>query len=487
MGADSKQQQREQAQQAALAAALHHNNNNSISQQNNNNNNGSSHHHQKGGAGSAAASLTAAYENILYSQLTKGTTTPTPTDTLNNNHHHHLNHHLSHHHHHQPIDLNIGSTTQRRQHEGDPKPEDLSNHHGKEGGGSLANGEGRRSRYNSNHHPSRPSSASSIASASSIGGAHHRSALDDRMLQVGKVKIEESLGPLEEERQLDMMDDDVELDRKSVGVSGTGEEALPREHDQEEMEEVDEEVVTESRLREEEDEDELANDKADDEDDEEGVRQKDQLKEVLTDDGEERKESTVSVGGKRRRSSTGTASAKEVLDNILYSSNSNDRTIDSTSSPAVTPSPMAMVRERSVSPADGSGSNHAEDHMLANNKSGGSVTGDDLKSDLSDDSNPHHPVAGPASSPLFGAVASVAVADIRNSAQAVEHGEKFLKWLEACSDPNVTAMQVMQFKYLLNSIKLSAERQQLQTTAASGGGSFGGAGPEERTRIRKRK
>ncbi|GAB0087518.1 Protein distal antenna [Sergentomyia squamirostris] len=47
---------------------------------------------------------------------------------------------------------------------------------------------------------------------------------------------------------------------------------------------------------------------------------------------------------------------------------------------------------------------------------------------------------------------------ISSSMEAVEHGEKFLQWLESCSDPNITAMQVMQFRYLLQSIRLSLTR-----------------------------
>lgn len=43
--------------------------------------------------------------------------------------------------------------------------------------------------------------------------------------------------------------------------------------------------------------------------------------------------------------------------------------------------------------------------------------------------------------------------------EALEHGEKFLKWLEACSDPSVTAMQIMQFKTLLNNVKTGADRK----------------------------
>ncbi|XP_018332448.1 protein distal antenna-like [Agrilus planipennis] len=43
--------------------------------------------------------------------------------------------------------------------------------------------------------------------------------------------------------------------------------------------------------------------------------------------------------------------------------------------------------------------------------------------------------------------------------EALEHGEKFLKWLENCGDPSVTAMQIMQFRYLINNIKNNVEKR----------------------------
>lgn len=71
--------------------------------------------------------------------------------------------------------------------------------------------------------------------------------------------------------------------------------------------------------------------------------------------------------------------------------------------------------------------------------------------------------------------------------EAIEHGEQFLKWLESCSDPNITAMQVMQFRTLLNSIKSSviraAAQVQNQLLIDNGLSERG----EERIRMRKRK
>lgn len=73
--------------------------------------------------------------------------------------------------------------------------------------------------------------------------------------------------------------------------------------------------------------------------------------------------------------------------------------------------------------------------------------------------------------------------------QAIEHGEQFLKWLESCSYPSITAIQVMQFKTLLNSIKTSAVRaaSQVQNQLLNDSGASTVTDTEQRGRIRKRK
>ena len=43
--------------------------------------------------------------------------------------------------------------------------------------------------------------------------------------------------------------------------------------------------------------------------------------------------------------------------------------------------------------------------------------------------------------------------------EALKHGEQFMKWLECCSDPGVTALQLFQFRYLLYNVKSCAERR----------------------------
>uniref|UniRef100_A0A182MLC4 Protein distal antenna n=1 Tax=Anopheles culicifacies TaxID=139723 RepID=A0A182MLC4_9DIPT len=456
--ADSKQHLREQqqqqqaaAQQAAIAAALHHhNNNNSLSQQNQNNS--ASSQKGNGGAATTAASLTAAYENILYSQLTKGSSA-NAVDTLNNNHHHHLNHHLSAHLKNEPMDLNMSGAN-----DGDSKPEDLSNHHatsGKDRSGAIGNGDMRRSRYHHNS-PSRPSSASSVAS--SAMSAHGSRDGGERLMPPTLARASED----RDEDETAALDDGEERELKSTTavVEATSTDGVDAGgHKEEDDEEEDRENRNDNGQRA--------------TDDDEGVAQEDQ--EQISE--KERKRQ----GLKRRRcSSAELIEAKEALDNILFSGNSNDRCSTVSSAAASPPPPLLsmVVRGRSTSPVGATiGGEHNGDEELLHMETKGDTTGDDAKSETSEDSNHLQ-----RTSTLK--VASAVVADIRNSAEAVEHGEKFLKWLEACSDPNVTAMQVMQFKYLLNSIKLSAERQLQSATAAS---ALTGNGPEERTRIRKRK
>lgn len=44
--------------------------------------------------------------------------------------------------------------------------------------------------------------------------------------------------------------------------------------------------------------------------------------------------------------------------------------------------------------------------------------------------------------------------------EALQHGEVFLDWLRACSDPNVTVLQAMQIGTLIKNIRSSLERNQ---------------------------
>ncbi|CAO1419309.1 unnamed protein product [Diamesa serratosioi] len=69
--------------------------------------------------------------------------------------------------------------------------------------------------------------------------------------------------------------------------------------------------------------------------------------------------------------------------------------------------------------------------------------------------------------------------EIKSPLEALEYGEKFLKYLESYSDPSLTAMQVMQFRFLLNSIKSSVDRSNNISGSSSSS--------EEKIRVRRRK
>ncbi|KAJ8924231.1 hypothetical protein NQ315_007022 [Exocentrus adspersus] len=49
--------------------------------------------------------------------------------------------------------------------------------------------------------------------------------------------------------------------------------------------------------------------------------------------------------------------------------------------------------------------------------------------------------------------------EILTHREAIEYGEKFLKWLETCSEPSVTKMQILQFETLLNNVRMGSERK----------------------------
>ncbi|XP_053682844.1 protein distal antenna-like [Sabethes cyaneus] len=154
--------------------------------------------------------------------------------------------------------------------------------------------------------------------------------------------------------------------------------------------------------------------------------------------------------------------AQQLLDNFLFHNQaSNDRASPASARRSVSPVVSSNLNGNS-DPEENKDVVHSNGHPTASETPVAAT--DELKSDISEDSN----------QPLD------AIVDIKSSAEAVEHGEKFLKWLESCSDPNVTAMQVVQFKFLLNSIKLSAERQHQQATSSGSG-----AGEERRVRRRK--
>lgn len=43
--------------------------------------------------------------------------------------------------------------------------------------------------------------------------------------------------------------------------------------------------------------------------------------------------------------------------------------------------------------------------------------------------------------------------------EAIEHGEKFLHWLESCSDPSITTMQILTLQTLIKNLKSGFDRK----------------------------
>jgi hypothetical protein len=101
----------------------------------------------------------------------------------------------------------------------------------------------------------------------------------------------------------------------------------------------------------------------------------------------------------------------------------------------------------------------------------GEKSGDEASSDVNNDSNNNNKNDGERE-------------DIKSPTEALEYGEKFLKYLESYSDPSLTAMQVMQFRYLLSSMKASIERAQNNVSGSSSGASIDGG---DKSRHRRRK
>lgn len=68
--------------------------------------------------------------------------------------------------------------------------------------------------------------------------------------------------------------------------------------------------------------------------------------------------------------------------------------------------------------------------------------------------------------------------EICDSVEAIEHGEKFLKWLESYSNPRITSVQVMQLRYLLKTIRSSADQDDTNRVSST---------ESDRSKVRRRK
>ncbi|XP_017890206.1 protein distal antenna-like [Ceratina calcarata] len=103
--------------------------------------------------------------------------------------------------------------------------------------------------------------------------------------------------------------------------------------------------------------------------------------------------------------------------------------------PLITPTPLAPSPVAKKSPSK---ARAMLDNVLCNNNNENvkrALNMDEESSAVADDVEP---ATGDAPS---------------STEEAIEHGEKFFKWLDKCSDPAVTRLQIIQFKYLLDNLK----------------------------------
>lgn len=245
--------------------------------------------------------------------------------------------------------------------------------------------------------------------------------------------------------------------------------------------------------------------------------------------------STANLGGDKATSSTtpitNIKKEKPMIDNILYSQLTKDTSTPSPSENLNKPEDLSQAklhtngdegRSTNASPANGDADSlnvksevgesspeinrtHESSSPLdvadckvgimadSNSILNGSTTNvreilDKLMSNASAHNNNNNPEDEKTADDAAPSPKSADDADsVNGPVEAIQHGEFFLKWLETCSIPNITAIQVAQFRTLLNCIKLSATRGgQSSATMAETINGIPSVG-EERSRNRKRK
>lgn len=128
------------------------------------------------------------------------------------------------------------------------------------------------------------------------------------------------------------------------------------------------------------------------------------------------------------------ADCKDVLDNLLYKINHNTNNRQESSA-------------HSESEASYNSDNNNADDCSHNNNNNSNKTDEEERAkrgDFYDDEEMD--------------------ADYR---EAISHGEKFLQWLESCSNPRVTAVQLMQLRFLISSVKTVADPKSILKESTS--------------------
>ncbi|XP_037956306.1 protein distal antenna-like [Teleopsis dalmanni] len=124
------------------------------------------------------------------------------------------------------------------------------------------------------------------------------------------------------------------------------------------------------------------------------------------------------------------ADCKDVLDNLLYKINSNP----SSAIPKVdTPGSMEVSNDSDLS-YNSEGQTNNNDISANNNNNNNNSNKTDEEERIK-----------------FGDISD------EDDDEAIKHGEKFLKWLENCSNPRVTSVQLMQLRFLIAAVKSNAD------------------------------
>lgn len=126
---------------------------------------------------------------------------------------------------------------------------------------------------------------------------------------------------------------------------------------------------------------------------------------------------------------------KDVLDNLLYKINNNPSVIPL--SKATTPTSVegadddGCISESNVSFGSGNNQNSSDENVNNNNHSNKTDEEEHLKLSAFNKEDEDY--------------------------EAINHGEQFLKWLENCSNPRITASHLMQLRFLISALKSNCD------------------------------
>ncbi|XP_055851880.1 protein distal antenna [Episyrphus balteatus] len=155
-----------------------------------------------------------------------------------------------------------------------------------------------------------------------------------------------------------------------------------------------------------------------------------------------------------------THTSKDALDNLLYKMNQNNNNNNGpTANMKHEPSTDIVEDHDRELENNSSGSSIHNMQVGGGSESDASYNSDSLNNNDNHDNNNHNNNNNNSNKTDEEERAKYAASDFEDM-EAIEHGEKFLKWLENCSNPRVTSVQLMQLRFLISAIKSGNEKQQ---------------------------